>query len=180
MDKKNVAVFVSGFGSNLNVFLKNKKRFKTLLVVSSNPKAYALERAKAHQVKNWILDKPISWDKLHKRLDERNIDLIFLAGFMRVLPPQFVKAWKDHLFNLHPSMLPRYKGLDSIKKAYEAEDNIGVSIHRVTDQVDAGEIVDQQVAVTCTEVSGISLEQATKRVHQQEHQMVQNWIDRYT
>ncbi len=178
--KKNMAVFVSDFGSNLSVFLKNKERFKTLLVVSSNPKAYALIRAENHRVESWVLDKPIPWNKLHKKLEKRDIDLIFLAGFMKILPPHFVEAWKNRLFNLHPSMLPGHKGLDSIQRAYKAGDDIGVSIHHVTAQVDAGAIVDQQVAVTCDEVSRISLEQATKKVHQREHQMVQNWIDHYT
>lgn len=180
MIKKNLAVFVSGFGSNLNIFLENKKRFKTLLVVSSNPKAYALIRAKNHQVESWILDQLIDWNKLRKKLHERNIDLIFLAGFMKILPAHFVEHWKNRLFNLHPSMLPKYKGLDSIKKAYEAKDDIGVSIHHVTARIDTGKIVDQQLAVTSKEIPDISFEQATKKVHQKEHEMVQNWIDQYT
>ena len=178
-EKKNIAVFVSGFGSNLNVFLKNKKRFKTLLVVSSNPKAYALERAREHQVESWVLDKPVSWDQFQKRLIKRNVDLIFLAGFMKILPPRFVELWENRLFNLHPSLLPKYKGLESIKRAYEAGDDIGVSIHHVTAQVDEGKIVDQQVAVTKKEGLRLSLEQVTEKVHQKEHQMVQDWIDRY-
>ena len=77
-------------------------------------------------------------------------------------------------------LYPKYKGLHSIEKAYKAGDNIGVSIHHVTARVDAGEIVDQQVAVTGEEVLKISLEQATERVHQKEHQMVQNWIEQHT
>ncbi len=180
MDKKNMAVFVSGFGSNLNVFLENKERFKTLLVVSSTPKAYALVRAGEHRVESWVLDKPVCWDKTHERLKERNIDLIFLAGFMKILPSRFVELWRDRLFNLHPSLLPKYKGLESIKRAYETGDDIGVSIHHVTARVDAGQIVDQQMAVAKKEISKLSLEQVTEKVHQKEHRMVQDWIDRYT
>ena len=86
---KNLAVFISGHGSNLNIFLKNKQRFKSLLVVSSNPKAYGLVRAKNHQVESWVLDPVICWEDLHHRLVERNVDLVFLAGFMKILPAHF-------------------------------------------------------------------------------------------
>ena len=178
--KKNLAVFVSGFGSNLNIFLKNKERFQSLVVVSSNPKAYALVRAKEHGVESLVLDKIILWDQLQKTLEEKKTDLIFLAGFMKILPPFFVKSWKGRLYNLHPSMLPKYKGLNSIKRAYRAKDSMGVSIHHVTEQIDEGEVLDQQVAVTKKEVLEISLEKAEEKVHKKEHQMVQSWIDRFT
>ena len=177
--KKNLAVFVSGFGSNLNIFLKNKECFQSLIVVSSKPKAYALVRAEEHGVESLVLDKIILWDQLQKTLEKKKTDLIFLAGFMKILPPLFVKSWEGRLYNLHPSMLPKYKGLDSIKRAYEAKDSIGVSIHHVTEQVDGGKILDQQVAVTEKEVLEISLEKAEEKVHEKEHQMVQDWIERF-
>ena len=91
-----------------------------------------------------------------------------------------VERWKGCLFNLHPSLLPKYKGLQSIQRAYEDKEDIGVSIHHVTALVDEGSIVDQQMAVAKGEVSLLCLEQVTERVHQKEHQMVQDWIDQYT
>lgn len=177
MAKKNLAVFISGHGSNLNVFLENKDKFQNLFVVSSNQEAYGLVRAKNHQVESLILDKKINWEKLHTELRERKIDLIFLAGFMKIVPASFVKLWEGRIYNLHPSLLPKYKGLNAIKQAYEAQDDIGVSIHHVVPEVDAGEIVDQKIAIKKENLNKISLDEATEQAHKQEHKMVKAWIE---
>lgn len=175
--KKNLAVFFSGYGSNLNIFLQNKSRFGHLLAVSSNPDAYGVERAKAQNVECLILPKPIDWESLHDELIQQDIQLLFLAGFLKILPAPFVEKWPGRIFNLHPSKLPDYKGLNSIEKAYQAGDNIGVTIHQVVAELDSGPIVAQQIAVTKKQIPKLSLEEATQKTHECEHQMVQAWID---
>ncbi len=178
--KKNLAVFISGRGSNLEVILKNKEQFASVLVVSSRSQAQGLQRAKNHGVESIILKSPIDWQQLQDELDRNAIDLIFLAGFMKIVPASFVEKWTGKLFNLHPSLLPKYKGLKAIERAFEAQDTIGVTIHHVVPEVDAGEIVLQEIAVTKQEISHLTLEEATEKTHFKEHQLVQRWVDLYT
>jgi len=180
MSKKNLAVFISGQGTNLNVFLENKEKFGKILVISSSPKAYGLVRAENHSVESQVLDKEINWQALNQSLKANKIDLIFLAGFMKILPEEFINDWQGNLYNIHPSLLPKYKGLNAIKKAYGAADDIGVTIHHVTPEVDAGEIVVQEIAIKKEQVSNLSLDEATKLTHQKEHQLVQAWIEKIT
>ena len=178
--KKSIAVFFSGFGSNLEVFLQNKEQFKKVFAVGSNPKAYGWTRVKEHKVSHLLLPKPIEWPKLHEVLLQESCDFIFLAGFMKILPSQFVEDWEGKLFNLHPSLLPKYKGLKAIEQAYQAGDDIGVSIHHVTAELDAGPLVDQQLAVQKEDLGTLSLDQVKQRVHKLEHQMVTQWIQRFS
>lgn len=180
MNSRHVAVFISGHGSNFQIFLDNKKRFKSLFVVSNKPDAYGLTRALENRVESLVLPKPINWTALTEELERRQTEVIFLAGFMKILPPEFIKSWEGRLFNLHPSMLPKYKGLKAIERAYEAKDNIGVSIHHVVPEVDAGRVVDQQIALTASQYENMSLEEVTEKVHELEHEMVQAWIKTYT
>lgn len=179
MLKKPVAVFISGFGSNLNVFLERKELFESLFVVSSNPKAYGLERTKKYLVPFAVLDPKINWDQLDEKLHQHNIDTIFCAGFMKIIPASFIEKWQGKLFNLHPSLLPKYKGLKAIERAFEAKDDIGVTIHHVSAEVDSGASVLQKVALKKEELYGFSLEEATRRVQSLEHQLVAQWIELY-
>lgn len=177
MHKKKLAVFISGYGSNLNVFLQNKDKFADLYVVSSNAEAYGLVRAENCNVDRLVLEQPLSWLTLQQKLIERGTEVIFLAGFMRILPASFVNLWEGRLFNLHPSLLPKYKGLNSIQRAHAAGDEIGVTIHQVTAEVDSGHIVAQKIAVSQSEVGPMSLEEATQRTHACEHELVLAWIN---
>lgn len=178
--KKNLAVFISGQGSNLEIFLQNKDRFHSIFVVSSSAKAFGLQRAKNHNVDSVILEKKINWESLQSTLLEKNIDVIFLAGFMKILPFEFVDQWRGKLFNIHPSMLPKYKGLNAIKKAFNNNDDVGVSIHYVVAEVDAGEIVLQEVAVKKDELQNLSINQVIVQTHIKEHQLVLQWIKRFS
>lgn len=177
LKRPRLAVFISGFGSNLNIFLENKEKFSSLLVVSSKAEAYGLVRAREHGAPSIVLDKKIDWTTLHSQLIDHEIDGIFLAGFMRIVPASFIEHWKGRLFNLHPSMLPKYKGLKAIEQAVDAKDDVGVSIHHVVPEVDGGEVIMQKLAVGRDELSSLNLEQLTDRVHLAEHQLVQQWID---
>lgn len=179
MTKARVAVFISGFGSNLNVFLQRREIFDHLLVVSSNPEAYGLKRAEEAGVESLVLASPIDWQALDQRLEKENLDWIFLAGFMKILPAGFVSNWSKCLFNLHPSLLPKYKGLRAIERAFEAGDEVGVSIHRVVPEVDSGEVVLQKVAVHSSQLPTLNLQEVTEEVHRVEHQLVGQWIDKF-
>ncbi len=178
--KKNLAVMISGQGTNLEVFLQNKEKFQDIFVVSSKPNAYGLTRAKNHKVPTMILEKEINWENLNQELQNRNIDLIFLAGFMRIIPKSFVEKWQGKLYNLHPSMLPKYKGLKAIEQAIKAKDDVGVTIHEVVPEVDSGKILLQEIAIPQTQLANLTLEDATKRVQTLEHQLVQTWINTNT
>ncbi len=177
MLKKPVAIFISGFGSNLNVFLERKDLFESLFVVSSNHKAYGLKRAKRYLVPFAVLDPKIDWDQLDERLHQHKIDTLFCAGFMKIIPASFIEKWQGRLFNLHPSLLPKYKGLKAIERAFEAQDDIGVTIHHVSAEVDSGAPVLQKVAVSKENLPGLTLEEVRRQVQSLEHQLVAQWID---
>lgn len=173
----NLAVFISGFGSNLEVFLQHKQKFNSIIVVSSNPKAYGLERANSHGVESLVLPKPIDWKDLQIRLEENQIDKIFCAGFMKIIPAEFIESWQGRIFNLHPSLLPNYKGLKAIERAFDAKAPIGVSIHHLTAEVDAGEVILQEVILEPRDYLELSLEQVKQKVQSLEHQLVARWIN---
>lgn len=152
MTRKRVAVLISGRGSNLQALLDARQEaYEIALVISNVPGAGGLDRARDAGVEAIDLDhKPYGKDReaferdLNALLAERNIDLIALAGFMRVLTPYFVRAWTGRLVNIHPSLLPKYPGTNTHARALEAgESEHGCTVHLVTEEVDAGEILGQ-------------------------------------
>ncbi len=175
MKKKNLAVFISGQGSNLQVLLNNKDKFQSLFVVSSRAGAYGIQRAQKENVETKVLASPIDWSDLQAELVERSIDVIFLAGFMRIVPESFVGLWSGRLFNLHPSMLPKFKGLKAIERAYTEGEDVGVTIHHVVPEVDSGKIVLQEISVPATDFPKYSLQQVIEMTHRKEHQLVEKW-----
>lgn len=152
MSKKRVAVLISGRGSNLQALLDAKQdAYEIALVVSNVPDAGGLDRARDAGVEALTLDhKPYGKDReaFERDLDNllvlRNIELVALAGFMRVLTPYFVRAWAGRLVNIHPSLLPKYPGTKTHERALEAGDTEhGATVHLVVEEVDAGEIIGQ-------------------------------------
>ncbi len=178
--KKRGAIFISGWGSNLQVFLDNKEKFEQLVVVSSSVEAYGLKRAEENGVDSIILGQPIDWKALNQSLDEKQIDFIFCAGFMKIIPSSFIKTWEGRIFNLHPSLLPKFKGLRAIERAFEVSDAIGVSIHHLVAEVDSGEVVLQETAFEKESYSGLSIEEVSQQVQSVEHQLVKQWIESQT
>lgn len=151
--KKRVAVLISGRGSNLQALLDARQdAYDIALVVSNVPGAAGLDRARDANVEALTLDhKPYGKDReaferdLDALLVQRNIDIVALAGFMRVLTPFFVNAWAGRLVNIHPSLLPKYPGTKTHERALEAGDTEhGATVHLVVEEVDAGEIIGQQ------------------------------------
>jgi formyltetrahydrofolate-dependent phosphoribosylglycinamide formyltransferase len=149
---KRVAVLISGRGSNLQALLDAKQdAYEVALVVSNVPDVEGLERARRAGVEAIVIDhKPYgkNRDAFERDVDalliERKIDIVALAGFMRVLTPFFVRAWAGRLVNIHPSLLPKYPGINTHARALEAGDTEhGATVHLVVEEVDAGEIIGQ-------------------------------------
>ncbi len=176
---KRGAIFISGWGSNLQVFLDQKDQFKSLLVVSSSQKAFGLKRAKDHNVDTLVLGSPIDWQGLTEALISKEIDFIFCAGFMKIIPASFLNQWENPIYNLHPSLLPKYKGLKAIERAYEENDDIGVSIHTLVAEVDSGQVVLQDKVLEKDSYSEKSVDEVRELIQQKEHQMVSLWIEKY-
>ncbi len=152
MTKKRVAVLISGRGSNLQALMDAQQdAYEIVLVVSNVPGVAGLERARAAGIEAIALDhKPYGKNReaferdLDALLIERRIELVALAGFMRVLTPYFVRAWAGRLINIHPSLLPKHPGVNTHARALEAGDaEHGCTVHLVVEEVDAGEIIGQ-------------------------------------
>ncbi len=152
MSKKRVAVLISGRGSNLQALMDAEQdAYEIVLVVSNVPSVTGLDRARAAGIEAIELDhKPYGKDReaferdLDALLIQRNIELVALAGFMRVLTPFFVRAWSGRLVNIHPSLLPKFPGTKTHERALEAgETEHGATVHLVVEEVDAGEIIGQ-------------------------------------
>lgn len=152
MTPKRTAILISGRGSNLQALLDaDQDAYEVVLVVSNVPGAAGLERARAAGVEAIALDHKTygkNREAFERDLDallvERNMELVALAGFMRVLTPFFVRAWKGRLINIHPSLLPKFPGVHTHARALEAgEAEHGCTVHLVVDEVDAGPILGQ-------------------------------------
>lgn len=138
------AVFISGSGSTLQSLLEMQHQFEVALVVSNKSKALGLCKAKRFGRPCLVLPQPIDYQSLHQQLLAHKIDRIFLGGFMKLLPADFVELWQGRMMNIHPSLLPLYPGLDSALKSWQDQCDMGVSIHHVTEQMDEGKIFLQQ------------------------------------
>lgn len=149
-----VAVLASGRGSNLRSILEAGREGRlgpaeVRLVVSDNQDARALEVARDHGVETVFLDpqglsREAYDEQLADQLQQRDIDLVVLAGFMRILSPGFVRMFEHRIINIHPAILPSFRGLDAQRQAIEAGVRIaGASTHFVVEEVDAGPIILQ-------------------------------------
>ena len=150
--KIDTAVFISGSGSNLNSIIKNslKKNFpiKISLVISNNKNAYGINYAKNNKIKFKIINskKMINFEsKTLIILKKNNIKLICLAGFMKILSDKFVKDFKYKILNIHPSLLPKYKGLNTHKRVLKNKEKFsGCTVHYVTNKLDSGRVILQK------------------------------------
>ena len=150
--KIDTAVFISGSGSNLNSIIKNslKKNFpiKISLVISNNKNAYGINYAKNNKIKFKIINskKMINFEsKTLIILKKNNIKLICLAGFMKILSDKFIKNFKYKILNIHPSLLPKYKGLNTHKRVLKNKEKFsGCTVHYVTNKLDSGRVILQK------------------------------------
>ena len=150
--KTKTAVFISGKGSNLENLIKfSKKKISPIsinLIISNTSYAKGLRYSKKYNIQKKVIffkNKKLAEKKIFKILFKKNINLICLAGFMKILSKNFIKKFKGKIINIHPSLLPKYKGLNTHKKAIENNDKYaGCSVHFVTAKIDSGKIIMQK------------------------------------
>jgi len=150
-NKKNVAVFISGTGSNLKSLIKFSKLKKSpiiiKLIISNNSKAKGLHYANIYKIKKKVFNfkNILSEKKVINELKNNDIHLICLAGFMKILSKSFIKNFKGKILNIHPSLLPKYKGLNTHERAIRNKDKYsGCTVHFVNSRLDSGKIINQK------------------------------------
>ncbi|NIP32093.1 MAG: phosphoribosylglycinamide formyltransferase [Candidatus Dadabacteria bacterium] len=176
MNKKNVAVFVSGSGTNLQAIIDAKIEAANIAVVVCNkPEAYALKRAKNHHIPVEIVNhkdfesRELFEEEIINRLEKYSIDLVVLAGFMRVLTSFFVNHFQNRIINLHPALLPSFPGIHSAKQALDYGVKFtGCTVHFVDDGVDTGPIILQSVVPVD---DGDTEDTLLDKIHKEEHRI---------
>jgi phosphoribosylglycinamide formyltransferase-1 len=182
-----LVVLISGNGSNLQAIIDairtGELNAEIRAVISNNPDAYGLVRAQQAGIPAKVLDhrqytNRETYDQaLQTLLDEYQPQLVVLAGFMRILTADFVNYYHGRMLNIHPSLLPKYQGLNTHQRVLQAGDKIhGVSVHFVTPELDGGPVILQaEVPI----LPGDTADDLAQRVHQQEHviyPLVIRWI----
>ena len=178
--KKRVAVLISGRGSNMAALIEAAKAADypaaIVLVVSNRPEASGLMHARAAGIATTIVDhRPFGEDReaferaLGAQLAAHRIDIVCLAGFMRLLTPPFVRHWSGRMLNIHPALLPQFKGLHTHRRALAAGvKRHGATVHFVVPEMDAGPIVAQDSVPV---LEGDTEETLTQRVLEVEHRL---------
>jgi len=170
------AVFISGTGSNLKSLAKfSKTKISPIsinFIFSNNSKAKGLEYAKKFKIKTKVLNfknQKLSENKLLSILKKNNIEMIFLAGFMKILSKNFIKKFKGKILNIHPSLLPKYKGLNTHKRALDNKEKYsGCTVHFVNARLDSGKIILQKKVKILKNETVSSL---AKKILVQEHKL---------
>ena len=185
-DRARVAVFVSGKGTNMAALLYASRlphaAYEIVLVAANDPQAEGLQLAAAEGVATFALSHRGMAREDHDAAMEQaardaGADFIVLAGYMRILTPGFVARWEGRMLNIHPSLLPKYPGLDTHAKAIAAGDShAGASVHLVTDELDAGEILGQLAVAIWP---GDTPEKLANRVRVAEHQLYPQVLSEY-
>lgn len=187
--KKRIAVLISGNGSNLQAIIDHQQQhaelYEIVIVISNRPQAFGLKRAADANIEHAVIDHTEfesreSFDaELQKLIDSHQVDLIVLAGFMRILTQDFTRHYLGRMLNIHPSLLPKYTGLNTHARAIEAGDKEhGLSIHFVTPELDGGPVILQsKVAISDNDTA----DSLAEKVHRLEHlaypQVVQWFVE---
>ena len=175
-NKTRTAVFISGTGSNLKSLIKFSKTTKSPIsidfIISNNAEAKGLNYAKKFKIKKKVLNfknKILSEKKLLSILKINNIDMICLAGFMKILSENFVKKFKGKILNIHPSLLPKYKGLNTHERVLNNKEKYsGCTVHFVNSRLDSGKIILQKKVKIAKKDTKYSL---AKKILVQEHKL---------
>ena len=171
----NIVVLISGKGTNLQALIDASRRssYKISAVISNTAKAIGLNRAKISGIDTYVIEQESFNSKLEfeeslaTRISEINPKLIVLAGFMKVLSPQFVRLFRGKIVNIHPSLLPEYPGLNTHQRVLKDKKKIhGVSVHLVTEDLDGGPIIAQDSVHV---LPNDTVESLAKRVLEREH-----------
>ena len=178
--KKRVAVLISGRGSNMTALIEAAQADDypavIAVVISNRPDAAGLERARAGGIATVVIDhRPFGDDRaafehaLDAELRRRRIDLVCLAGFMRLFTPDFVERWSGRMLNIHPALLPQFKGLHTHRRALAAGvREHGATVHFVVPEMDAGPIIAQDAVPV---LEGDTEESLAQRVLGVEHRL---------
>ncbi|WP_333666696.1 phosphoribosylglycinamide formyltransferase [Acinetobacter guillouiae] len=168
-----IAVLVSGNGSNLQALIDANLSGQIVGVISNKPEAFALERAAKAGIATTVIEHKHYPDRetfdavMHQQLLDWDVDLVILAGFMRILSAKFVQAWEGKMVNIHPSLLPYYKGMHTHQRVLNTGDVLhGCTVHYVTAELDAGQALTQGVLTVDLHDNVQSL---AARVHVLEH-----------
>ncbi|MBM3700257.1 MAG: phosphoribosylglycinamide formyltransferase [Actinobacteria bacterium] len=176
----NIAVFASGYGSNLQALIDYQKKHgfgngKIVLVFSNNADSFALERAKKHEIDAKTFN-PQSYgsrkeydNAIDFMLEQNRIDLIVLAGYMLLLGPTLINKYKNRIINIHPALLPSFKGTRGIKDAFDYGVKVtGVTVHFVDEGLDSGPIILQEAVIV---EQGQTIEEIEENIHAAEHKI---------
>ena len=174
--KIKTAVFISGTGSNLKSLIKFSKLKKSPIsidiIVSNNAKSKGLKFSRVYKIKKKVFgfkNNVLAEKKILNELKKNKINLICLAGFMKILSIDFIKNFNGKILNIHPSLLPKYKGLNTHKKAIKNKDEYsGCTVHYVNSRLDSGKIINQKkVKINKNDTPGL----LAKRILAQEHKL---------
>ena len=154
MVKKNACVFISGYGSNLKSLIDNSRNHNfpvnISLVITNNFKAKGLLHAKKNSIPYFIINtkKRNFENKVLNLTKKYNISLICLAGYMKIISKRFINTYRKKIINIHPSLLPKYKGLNTHEKAIKNKDKYsGCTVHFVNSKLDSGKIINQKKVI---------------------------------
>ena len=172
---KRIAIFASGSGTNFEALVNESyKNGEIVLLVCDKPEAYVIERAKNHNIPYAIFElkkfenKAKYEETIVNKLREEKIDLVLLAGYMKIVDETLLNAYEGRIINIHPALLPSFKGAHGIADAYNYGVKImGVTIHYVNKEVDGGKIIAQD----CFHLNGETLDEAEAKIHQIEHKL---------
>lgn len=175
--KANIVVLISGSGTNLQAIINAVEsgdiHGRIAAVISNRPDVKGLQRATNHNIETVVLDHTAFNDRqtfdlaLQNKIDEYKPDLVVLAGFMRILTDEFVNHYTGRMLNIHPSLLPKFKGLNTHQRAIDAgESEHGCSVHFVSSELDSGAVIGQAKVNIAADDNADSL---AKKVQQQEH-----------
>jgi phosphoribosylglycinamide formyltransferase-1 len=188
MARKRVAILISGRGSNMVALIEAAKDTgypaEIVVVVSNDPAAEGLKRAAASGIATAVVDhKKFGKDReaferaLQNELQAHNIELVCLAGFMRILTPWFVRQWEGRLLNIHPALLPEFKGLDTHARALAAgAKQHGATVHFVVPEMDSGPIVAQAAVPVRADDSEATLAARVLEVEHQIYPQALRWV----
>ena len=181
--KKKICVFISGKGSNLKSLYKysllKKSNYKIHLVVSNKLRAKGLSFSKSKKIKSIVMNdnnKGTFEKKIFQIIKKEKIDILCLAGFMKILSSNFIRKLKIPIINIHPSLLPKYKGLNTHQRAIDNNEKFsGCTVHYVTEKLDSGKIISQKKIKILKKDNAISLK---KKILKLEHKLFPKTLDK--
>lgn len=179
-----VLVFASGRGSNFVNLVKQSKKFnyRVIALIVDNPEAHAIEAAKKLDIPYYVVMRQMDEtkarheEKIKSYLETIPFDYIALAGYMRILTSEFVKRYNKRVINIHPSLLPAFKGPNAIEDAFNYGVRVsGVTIHYIDEGIDTGEIIEQEIVYVDDDET---LESFKRKIHELEHELYPKVIHR--